>query len=147
MVSGVVGSVRSYSVPAEGMEPLDVCIVWGKTAEPDYLEHFSFTLRDRFCSYRYQWPGGHPTLEDSYISSHASNNHLIFSSDELENAAKNKIQKGDAVTIGGYLVDFHCKRPDGRYYKGRTSTTRHDSGDGACEIIYVENVSVNGIMY
>ena len=42
------------------------------------------------------------------------------------------------MTIGGYLVDV--AGPGG--FAWNTSLTRNDTGDGACEIVWVETLEV-----
>jgi hypothetical protein len=49
-----------------------------------------------------------------------------------------KLRPGQIVTIGGYLVDV--RGPNG--FTWNTSLTRGDTGNGACEIVWVESLSV-----
>jgi hypothetical protein len=44
-----------------------------------------------------------------------------------------KIRQGDTVHLDGWLVQID--RDDGWHW--RSSTSRDDSGDGACEVVYV----------
>lgn len=48
-----------------------------------------------------------------------------------------RVRRGDVVRIEGFLVD--ASRADGWHWK--TSTTRNDTGAGACELVYVERIS------
>jgi hypothetical protein len=50
------------------------------------------------------------------------------------------LREGDLVTLRGYLVDVDHET--GWFW--RTSMSREDTGAGACEIVYVESVSVQG---
>jgi len=47
------------------------------------------------------------------------------------------IREGQLVQLSGFLVNVDAS--DG--WRWRTSTTRNDTGNGACEIVYVEQVS------
>lgn len=49
-----------------------------------------------------------------------------------------KLRQGDIITLRGYLVDVD--HDSGWYW--RTSTSRTDTGSGACEIVYVESLLV-----
>jgi len=49
-----------------------------------------------------------------------------------------RVRAGDLVHIRGYLVNAHM--PDGGEW--RTSTTRSDSGAGACELVWVEDLEI-----
>ena len=71
------------------------------------------------------------------ISECISNNHLIPSDSKIEKLIK-RIKKNDYVKLEGYLVS--AEEIDGNF-KVRSSTTRSDNGDGACELIYVTNVT------
>ncbi len=80
-----------------------------------------------------------PVNNPDYVSTHCSNNHLI----PADNAIKRKIKrlkKGDHVRIQGYLVNVDAENSAGKVYLWDTSVSRDDSGDGACEIIYVTNI-------
>ena len=46
------------------------------------------------------------------------------------------VNPGQIATIGGYLVDV--RGPNG--FAWNTSLTRRDTGDGACEIVWVETL-------
>lgn len=67
-----------------------------------------------------------------------SNNHLIGSTDEINNKIKS-IKTGQYVKISGYLVsasyDFN-----GKSYYVSSSLTREDQGLTACEVIYVTDI-------
>ena len=74
------------------------------------------------------------------ISEYFSNNHLIPSDKKIENQIKS-IKENDFVKIDGYLVNVYCKKSNGSYFYWNSSTSRSDSGNGACEVIYVTNIS------
>jgi len=48
------------------------------------------------------------------------------------------VREGDIVHLEGELIEAHGK--DGSVW--RSSTTRSDSGDGACEVVYVRSLVV-----
>jgi hypothetical protein len=50
--------------------------------------------------------------------------------------ALGRLRTGQVVRLRGLLVDG--KRNDGMIF--RTSLTRQDSGEGACEVLYVEDI-------
>lgn len=67
-----------------------------------------------------------------------TNNHLIAENDEVEKLIK-MIQKDDFVKITGSLVRVDWK--NGIYqYEVESSMSREDIGNGACEVILVEDV-------
>lgn len=140
-ISGVVVATKRYS-DLMAFSPMDVCIAWGPVAEPYNLRNISFWHDDRACFIR-------AFLNELYgvtardVLMHVSNNHLILPSSDLRNGAY-QIKVGDNVTIDGYLVDAHCVDSNGRHTNWRSSRIRNDIW---CEIVYVQNLTVNGVGY
>lgn len=68
--------------------------------------------------------------------SEISNNHLITASSVIRDQI-NSIRKGDQIRIRGMLVNY---RPADAVQSRISSMSRADKGDGACEIILVDQV-------
>jgi hypothetical protein len=113
----------------------DLCVVWGPDATSGLYLKASFSNSEFSC----QW-----SAPDSVI--HAldydgiSNNHLLtedrFAARELRD-----VRIGDQIRIRGYLVNYANKTRAPQSYRN-TSLVRTDTGDGACEIIYVKDLTV-----
>jgi hypothetical protein len=73
-----------------------------------------------------------------------SNNHLLINQRDLLGKLKS-IARGDQVKIKGKLVNVKAK-PSGSTESSEitwnSSTSREDSGAGACEVIYVEQIDI-----
>ena len=69
------------------------------------------------------------------INAHAANMHMVPSTPELADRLR-AINRGDLVDIRGYLVEI--KFADGGIW--RSSLTRTDTGNGACELVWVNDV-------
>jgi hypothetical protein len=67
---------------------------------------------------------------------HSANNHLIPADDSVRDQIA-ALRVGSLVKISGFLVEATHPQAD---HPWRSSLTRDDTGDGACEIIYVRNV-------
>ena len=137
----VVGKDKYWMDAIDKLSPMDLSIAWGKTIDPEYSQYIKYSKTPRHCNYRYYFPDGVKTLSNRYISEHGSNNHLIFADEATYDLAK-EVRVGDIVTIEGYLVDTYGKRSDGAYHEWVSSTSRSDSGENACELIYVEKIVV-----
>ena len=64
-------------------------------------------------------------------------------SDQVEATASQllrNVKEGDYIKIEGYLVYLYYSNEDGRG-EWTSSLTRTDRGDGACEVIYVKNIT------
>jgi hypothetical protein len=57
--------------------------------------------------------------------------HVIPANDDVARALS-RVREGDRLRMDGWLVEVDA--PDG--WTWRSSTTREDSGDGACEVVY-----------
>ena len=127
-ISGRVVNVHNF-LPYKTeniLSPVDLGISWGIVASDQYNKKLSWGSRGRFllCS------GGEKET-DHYFS----NNHLIASNSQIERIIKN-IKEGDFVKIEGYLANVNFKN-----MIWTTSTNRIDDGAGACEVIYVTDVT------
>jgi hypothetical protein len=78
----------------------------------------------------------------AFSESHIANNHVIPATTEQE-ALIESVEIGDVITISGQLVNYNVTADDGTNIGTRaTSTTREDTGNGACEVIYVRDISI-----
>lgn len=133
-VQGRVLSRRIYLGDERAdISPIDVALGWGKMSDVSFLQQVEFRQNNRFLYWHVnEFPMPRKELEAS-----ASNMHLIPEDSRVEHLLKS-IKKGQIVTLYGYLVDV--KAPDDFIWT--TSRSRDDSGDGACEIIYVKEVKI-----
>ena len=81
--------------------------------------------------YRYRWREQPPIPADEIVRSSA-NMHIVPANDAVA-AALGRIEAGQHVRIDGWLVRIDAD--DGRWH-WRSSLSREDSGDGACELVY-----------
>ena len=87
--------------------------------------------------YWYRWSNQPPIPHQEIINSSA-NMHMIPSNLEIAKKLK-QVKKDDQVTISGWLVHASYLKGNGTY-NWKSSTTREDTGNGACEVIYVCSV-------
>ncbi len=76
-------------------------------------------------------------IPGSEIITHSANMHMIPASDEVEETLLSAI-RGDIVDLQGYLVEVHGEKG----WKWVSSLRRDDTGDGSCELVYVEKATV-----
>jgi hypothetical protein len=70
---------------------------------------------------------------------------MVPATDNIRRALKS-IKTNDLITAQGYLINITGKA-GGRNVWWSTSTSRSDSGDHSCEIIYVEKLRVRDKVY
>lgn len=111
------------------LSPTDLALGWHRMAEDEVLSKLSLSQSARFFSYRWE---NQPPLPPDEIRVSAANMHMIPASDAVAQALAD-VRKDDHVRIDGWLVEADA--PDG--WRWRSSTTREDTGSGACELVYV----------
>lgn len=137
----VLGNKR-YSDSQSGVAPRDLALAWGDMSDPSVDEWIHWRQSNRW--YRYEWDST-PPYSRSYIASHTANVHIIPATDNLDKALR-QVEKDDWVYLEGYLVDLQVRDGD-RVGHVNTSLTRDDTGAGACEILYVKRLIVDGRLY
>lgn len=122
-----------FDRPAE-ISPVDFAMGWGPMSDTAVLKKMSINQSDRW----FHWSASTLPLPMDVITSHAANMHMIPATKTVESGLLN-VREGQIATLDGYLV--HVDGKDG--WKWQSSLTRDDSGDGACEVIWVEKVVVS----
>ncbi len=123
--------------------PVDLALAWGGMMEEEANQHLRYWQGNRWYYYNYSKDFPYNL---SYISSQTSNNHIIPANENILNTL-NRFSKGDRFTLYGYLVNVTLEGSDGNVIEWKTSLSRTDTGGGACEIIYVKKINVDGLVY
>lgn len=137
-ISGLVINMKNYLT--SDLSPKDVGLTWGVLSNRKNAAKIKTSYKPRVLHYRCD-----EELIDSlgydYIGSHVSNNHLIPASKKVKEKIS-QIDFGDFVTINGYLVSVKdMGREIWRSSLSRTDGGEGKNGKGACEVIYVTNVT------
>lgn len=111
----------------------DVCVVWSENVNASDLNRFRFWNGKFTCNFE----TGDTGAWERFRTDRISNNHLL-TDDSLLRERIRQVRIGDQVRITGWLVNY--SNADG--FTRRTSTTRTDTGNGACETIYVEDFRI-----
>lgn len=135
-------TVRARLLSSEGyrhgreaeLSPVDFALGWDGMSDDAVLDRLQISQGNRFFYYRYE---GEPPLPVAEITRSASNMHLIPADRDVQSRLE-EVRRGATVTLRGWLVD--ASAPDG--WRWRSSRTREDSGAGACELFWVEEVDL-----
>ena len=134
-MKALVLSKKNYSMDAEAkLSPTDLALGWGAMSNPAPLRTIKITQGSRRYYFRYN---SSPPISHRDIEIHSANMHIVPANDNVNNTLK-KVKKGNVVHLKGYLID--AKRSDG--WKWKSSRTRTDTKDGACELFFVEKISI-----
>lgn len=133
----VVGEVVSASVYALAFTndffDVDIGIAWGAGVE-SLKSRYTFYQDHRWLFWRSDEPVS--DADRAYVTSHVGNQHLIPAEGHSNiDRAVRWARVGDRVAIEGYLVTIFDQawQP-----LAKSSTSRSDTGGGACEIIWVD---------
>jgi len=123
-------SRRDYSVGREAeLSPTDLALGWQAMTDDAVLSQLEINQAGRW--YHYRWRG-EPPIAPREIARLSANMHLI-PADATTAKALRAVRADDRVRIDGWLVE--AQSPDG--WRWRSSTSRDDSGQGGCEVVYV----------
>jgi hypothetical protein len=128
-------SVTSYYSGREAdLSPLDFALGWGAMSDTAVLDKLSISQGNRF--YYYHW-SDQPPIPPREIVEHSANMHLIPANAEIQRKLK-QVRVGDVVQLTGLLIRADAQ--DG--WRWVSSQTRSDSGAGACEVVWVDDVAI-----
>lgn len=113
----------------------DLCVVWGNNIRNDAYQALSFSSGQFVCYVESK------SSEDfaKFDATALSNNHLLTANPRLAKRIKD-VRLGDQVRFTGYLAEY--SHTQGLPFKRGTSTVRTDSGNGACETVFVEDFEI-----
>ena len=115
---------------------MDLCVVWGDNAASGVYRDVSFRNGQWTCEFSIPSQLVYQAFKQHQIS----NNHLLVDSPQLTRRIK-RLRVGDQVLLKGYLAEYRHNSQGRAFFRG-TSTTRTDTGNGACETLYVTEAQV-----
>ncbi|GAB2510923.1 hypothetical protein [Lysobacter humi (ex Lee et al. 2017)] len=116
------------------LSPTDLALGWGRMRDDDVLSRLDISQSGRW--YYYRWQDAPPLPPDEIVRTSA-NMHMIPADASVARALA-RVDADQRVRIEGWLVEAQAS--DG--WSWRSSLTRDDSGDGACEVVYVCSLQV-----
>ena len=134
VVTARVLSREDYRFDAgAALAPTDLALGWGRMSDTAVLDRIAISQGHRF----YHWHVDALPIPRREIETSSANMHII-PADAGVRAMLARVRPGEVVHFEGFLVD--ARRPGGWHWN--TSLTRNDTGDGACELVYVESLTI-----
>ncbi|MCX4026749.1 hypothetical protein H0A36_01095 [Endozoicomonas sp. SM1973] len=127
------GQFGSHKRWQDHINVADLCVVWGDNAKKLDLNKFEFWSGEFTCFYQTKDYLQYKLFKNNELS----NNHLITDSEIIRDAISD-VKIGDQIKIKGWLSKYSNHLGGSR----GTSTTREDTGNGACETIYVNDFQI-----
>jgi len=128
----VLSRERYRQDPEAKLAPVDLALGWGPMSEPGNINALRISQDHRW--YQYSW-SGEPPITEATIARSSANMHLI-PAEAAVRAELLQVRRHELVDFSGYLVEI--RRADGWHW--RSSTSREDTGGGACEVVWVERL-------
>jgi len=132
-LEGTVVSRKDYSSDREAeLSPTDLGMAWGEMRDEENLSAVRFSQRNRWMFWKTdRWP-----IPRRRFESQVGNIHIIPANEEVLDTLA-RVKSGDGVRLNGSLVE--ARATDG--WRWRSSLSRTDTGDGSCELLFLERIS------
>lgn len=115
----------------------DICVIWGNNIETEVYKDLKFSNGSFTCYFESKRSIDGQGVLKKFRYDAGSNNHLLSGSEQI-NSEILKAEKGDQIYLKGYLVQYsHDNQPF-----RNSSATRSDTGNGACETIYLADFKI-----
>ena len=137
-------STKHYQSGGEyALSPVDFVLGWQKMADDNFLRKVTIKHLHRSYRYHYRYPHRrynqrqNKTIMHQTVSTQSANMHMIPANKEVEKKLLSA-QVDDIITLHGHLV--HIRHKNG--WKWTSSLSRSDTGKNACEVVWVEKITV-----
>lgn len=115
---------------------VDFCVIWGNNASSGAYRGIEFSSGQFTCNFR----TSSAAVFEAFNMAGISNNHLL--TDEALIAKKlRSVRIGDQVRFRGWLAEYSHNHGGQPFQRG-TSTVRTDTGNGACETVFVKDFDI-----
>lgn len=114
----------------------DVCVVWGDNVETEVYQELKFHNGSFTCYIDSKSGVDKTAVFQKFKDSALSNNHLL-SENDIINQKIMRAEEGDQIYLKGYLVQYSQDE-----FKRGSSVSRTDTGNGACETIYITDFEI-----
>ena len=129
----VLGTERYWFDRGADLAPVDLALGWGPMSDTAVLGQIDISQGGRF----FFWHVERFPIPRHDIEVNSANMHMIPADANVEAALKS-LRVGQLVHFSGYLVEV--AGTDG--WRWRSSLTRGDTGNGACELVWVEELHI-----
>jgi hypothetical protein len=129
----VLGVERYRFDRGADLAPVDLALGWGRMSDTAVLDRITISQGGRF----YHWRAPQFPIPRQEIEASSANMHLVPANEAVARQLSG-VRPGHVVRLGGYLIE--ARGADG--WRWRSSLTRTDTGNGACELIWVERLEL-----
>ena len=112
----------------------DLCVMWGENVKLDMHKRMQFSNGSFTCN----WSWSDHQTGGEFNNYEVSNNHILVEDLTVKRALMSA-DVGDHIRMKGSLVHYINTETS---FTRRTSTTRNDTGNGACETVFVDEFEI-----
>lgn len=133
-IKAKVLSRENYYLGRESdLSPVDFALGWQSMSDESVLEHIKIRQSGRWYFWRVeQFP-----IPRQAIETQSANMHMIPADKYVEKKLA-AIKQGQLISLKGFLI--RADGSDGWFWQ--SSLTRNDTGNHACEVVYVQDVEL-----
>ncbi len=132
--SGSLGDIYHHRQWKDFLNVKDLCVVFGKNVQSDVFRKLRYRSGPWTCFF--QIPDRQTGKQ--FRSDQLSNNHILTDNIDLHRLVM-RAAPGDEVRISGMLANYQNQATG---FERETSISRTDTGNGACETIFVTDFSI-----
>ena len=129
----VLSRKRYYMDREADLAPFDLALGWGQMSDEQILSSFKISQSSRW----YWWRANPLPIAKQEVIRSSANMHMIPADDHVWRQIK-RVREGSLIKLKGYLIE--ARGDDG--WTWRSSLTREDSGNKACEIVFVQDFEI-----
>ncbi len=119
----------------DNLNIVDLCVVWGSNARSGAYADIAFSSGQFTCNFSAQSQAAFAAFDQTAIS----NNPLLTDQPALAKKLRT-VRVGDQIRFRGHLAEYSHQH--GMNFKRGTSTVRTDSGNGACETVFLDSLEI-----
>ena len=129
----VLGRERYRNDTEAALSPIDLALGWQRMSDQSVVDEIDISQRGRW----YTWRTNNLPIPLRDIERCSANMHMIPKDDTVRDKLLD-VRTGEIIAMEGYLVDVSASNG----WTWNTSRTRDDTGNGACEIVWVQTFEV-----
>ena len=118
---------------ASELSPVDLALGWGPMSDQQILDRLEITQGRRW----YYWRAEELSIPRKLLASSSANAHIIPANEEVERLL-GILRAGDLIRARGYLILAEGENN----WRWRSSLRRDDTGEGSCEVFWVEELVI-----
>jgi hypothetical protein len=131
----VLSTERYHFDNVADLSPIDVALGWGPMSDQRILDQLE-VVQDSRC-FVVSPHHGRPPLPMGALLVSSSNMHMLPANDDIKDRLLS-LRRGNIVELNGYLVGIQ----ENGQWTWVSSASRTDTGNGACEIVWVDGLKV-----